>query len=144
MVPAMKRVPISLTLVSLVLAIPLGLMSACASEVPPTVTMSPVAPIIRSEGIYIIAAQMRDPVKESLIQAGLKPVDRPATSGYALEVRVGKSRSSGDCGSVRNVAYILTAARSRVMVIKGRGPTGSCPENIFNGMSKALASHSTQ
>jgi hypothetical protein len=140
----LKRSSIALPLILLALAISLGLTSACATEVPPTVVQKPIAPISRSAGIYVIASQHRDRIKESLTQAGLAPVDEPTGGGYALEVRVGGSRASGDCGTVHNISYILTAAGGRVMLIKGRGPTGACPENIFNGMSKMLAAHSTE
>jgi hypothetical protein len=144
MQPRMTSSSIGLRLFLLAFAISLGLTSACATEVPPRVALRPVAPISRSEGIYVIAAQHRDRIKESLTQAGLNPVDTPTGGGYALEVRLGGSRSSGDCGAVQNVNYILTAAGGRVMYIKGRGRTGACPENIFKGMSDMLAAHTTE
>jgi hypothetical protein len=144
MQPRLKRPSIGLPLILLTLVISLGLTSACATEVPPRVAQKPIAPIDRSEGIYVIAAKHRDRINESLTQAGLIPVDKPTSGGYALEVRVGSSRSSGTCGTVHNISYILTAAGGRVMVIKGRGPTGACPENIFNGMSELLAANTTE
>ena len=140
----MKRFSIAQIVIVFALAISSGLVGACATDVPPTVTVQPHAPIFKSEGIYVIAVKHRDEVMDSLTQAGLTPVDRPTASGYALQVNVGNSRKTGDCGSVHNVVYIVTAAGQHVMTIKGRGPTGDCDENIFVGMSAMLASYTAE
>ena len=133
----LRSVAVFLVLAALTLS--LGFLGACATAVPPMITQHPVAPIVKSEGMYLIASRHRDTIKESMTRAGLKPVDSP-TGSYSLEVNVGKGRGSGDCGTVSNVNYILTSAGGRVMVIKGRGPTGSCDDNIFAAMSQKLAS----
>ena len=58
---------------------------------------------------------------------------------YTLDVRVGRSRYRTSCGSVRNVVYILSNASGRLMIIKGRGLTGSCSPNVFDDLSQKLA-----
>ena len=123
------------------LVLPLGLSSACASRVPATVTLSPPIPIKQGANIFVLASKQRDRIVESLINAGLNASDDWTGSGHSLKVAIGSSRSSTACGSVQNVSYTLTAGGSRFMVIKGRGATGSCEPNIFDDMSKKLASY---
>ncbi len=124
-----------------VLAGILGLFSiSCTSQVPATVTMHPIGLIDAKEPIYVIASTQRDRIVESLRKAGLKPSNKPGPGGYALNVKLGGSRASMDCGTLRNVAYVMTAGSARIVVLKGRGHTGTCDPNILDDMSALLAS----
>ena len=39
------------------------------------------------------------------------------------------------------MAYIMNGSVGRIMILKGRGLTGSCSPNIFDDMSRLLARH---
>ena len=56
-----------------------------------------------------------------------------------MNVKVEKNRGNRTCGRISNVAYILDGNGRHLMVIKGRGPTGSCTPNVFDDMSQKLA-----
>ena len=75
-----------------------------------------------------------------MVDAGLRPTNAVQDANYVLEVRIGNSRGSRSCGSTNNVAYTLSTRAQRVLVIKGRGQTGSCESNILDEMSRKLAS----
>lgn len=122
----------------------LALATGCASHVPATVTMPAIAPIDGRLPIFLIAPLQRAGIRKSLHAAGLKTLKRPRRDGYTLDVRLGSIRSSRPCGSLRNVAYVLKDAGVRIMIIKGRGVTGSCSPNIFDELSRMLASHGSR
>jgi hypothetical protein len=128
----------------LTIAVTFVATAACTTKVAPTVTLKPAAPILRSEGIYVIAALQRDRIIESLRKAGLNSTDSPNSAGYVLEVRQGNNRASKSCGTVNNISYVLSVASSRMMVIKGRGASGTCEPNIFDDMSRQLAGYTSQ
>jgi hypothetical protein len=130
-------------LVAIVLCSSLGLLLACSTTVPATITMRPTAPIKRSSPFFVVTRSQRESIEKSLGAAGLQVSDDPSKVGYSIEVRIGGSRGSRDCGTVNNVVYIVTAGGQRVMVIKGRGPTGSCSPNIFDDLSKQLAANTS-
>ena len=130
---------ISIVCLSL-LVVPLALMSACSSHVPATVTVSPQIPIKKGSTIFVLAQVQRERIVKSLVDAGLEVSDQWTGDGYSLTVQVGSSRGRQECGGTHNVAYTLSGAGQRLMVIKGRGRTGSCNPNIFDDMSRKLAS----
>ena len=117
----------------------LGLLSACASAVPAHVTLLPEAPLGTSAAIYLIALKQPERVATSLTAAGFQITDDYFSDAYSLTVNVGNSRSVQGCGSVNNVEYVLSRGE-QLVVIKGRGRTGSCEPNIFDDMSRKLAS----
>ncbi len=117
----------------------LAFTSACSSLVPATVTQSPSFPFEKDKGILLMATRQNGRIAQSLTDAGLKIVAKRSESEYALQVKVGSSRASTECGSINNVVYILNVEGRRVVVIKGRGSTGSCTPNIFDDMSRKLA-----
>ena len=121
------------------LAVLVAFQVACSSLVPATVTYSPTFPFEKNEEIFLMANRQHARIGQSLMDAGLKIADKLGESTYALRVNVGSSRSSSKCGTVNNVAYVLTAEGRRVVVIKGRGATGTCTPNIFDDMSRKLA-----
>jgi len=125
-------------------AVSLGLTSGCSSHVPPTVTQKPNAPIVRSEGIFVNARHNRTRIMESLTKAGLTLAKKSTDGGYVLDVRQGSSRSSGECGNIRNISYVVSGDSRKIMVMKGRGWTGECAENIFDSMSAELATHASK
>jgi hypothetical protein len=138
---------IAILLLALLVA-PLGLVLACTSKVPATVTVSPPLPI-KSAKIFLLAHSQRDRIAKSLIDASLDVTDEWTTDSYALTVRVGNRRGARACGAVSNVAYELrgivpNAGAQRLMVIKGRGGTGSCEPNVFDDMSRLLASYAAR
>ncbi len=123
-----------------VLAVPLVLMSACATHVPATVTMSPNVPFKKGATVFVLAQRQRERIVESLTNAGLVVSDAWTGDGYSLTVRIGSRRGGQECGGTHNVAYTLSGAGQPLMVIKGRGRTGTCEPNIFDDMSQKLAS----
>ncbi|MEE9609312.1 MAG: hypothetical protein V3U03_16350 [Myxococcota bacterium] len=127
-------------IVSLLVALQLAFLSGCSSTVPATVTMRPGGPLQPDAAIFLSARVQQMRIAQSLRDARLTTTDQMRDADYTLEVRVGRSRSNAACGGVNNVAYILTLNGSRVMVIKGRGRTGSCTPSVFDDMSRKLAS----
>jgi hypothetical protein len=80
---------------------------------------------------------------KSLVDAGLHVTDEWTSDAYTLRVSVGRWRASNGCGRVSNVSYILERAGQRHMVIKARGGTESCEPNVFDEMSRTLATYAT-
>ena len=112
---------------------------ACSSIVPPTTRVyAPIEPDIPLR-LYVVTPREREPVLAALRQAGFSIATDVRDAPLVLEVRLGGSRSSKACGSVRNVAYDLRHAGVRVAYIKGRGWTGSCEPNMLTQMSAELA-----
>ena len=126
------------------LVLSLGLVSACASPVPATVTWTARVPIKTGASIYVLAQRQRERIVKSLVDAGLEVSDEWTGAGYSLEVSVGSSRASRPCGRVNNVAYTLSGDGQRLMVIKGRGGTGSCEPNVFDDLSRTLATYAAE
>jgi hypothetical protein len=58
---------------------------------------------------------------------------------YTLHVKIGSSRGTRECGSKNNISYSLSGQGFSVLGIKGRGWTGSCPDNMLDEMSALLA-----
>ena len=117
----------------------LALLSACSSLVPATVTRAPSFPFEKDKGILLMATRQNGRIAQSLKDAGLKIVVKRSESEYALQVKVGSSRATSECGSINNVVYLLNVEGERIVVIKGRGKTGTCTPNIFDDMSRKLA-----
>ncbi len=132
-----------LLIVVAVLVGSVGSVISCASDVPPTVTRNYGFPIEKKMDIFVMTPDERPRITESLTKVGLKPVEARTTVGYTLDIRLGGNRRTQACGSVRNVTYILSGPTGRMLVIKGRGPTGTCQPNILDQMSAKLASLAT-
>lgn len=117
------------------------LQAACSSIVPATITRSSPVPLERDGGVWVMATRERAAIVKSLQNAGIIVAKDFGEAHYFLNVRVGSSRGGSGCGSVHNVTYILTLTerRMRLMVIKGRGRTGSCKPSVFDNMSQALS-----
>jgi hypothetical protein len=90
--------------------------------------------------VFVTANDQGPRVEQSLRDAGLSVVE-PADATYLLRVDVGNSRGTQACGSTKNVRYILSKGRTRILVLKGRGRTGQCSPNIFDDMSRLLESY---
>jgi hypothetical protein len=125
---------------ALLVVLQLAFLSGCTSTVPAAVTMRPGYPLKPTARIYLSARMQWDRIAQSLEDAGLTPTDEFGNADYALDVRVGRNRSNAACGGLSNVAYTLTRDRRPVMVIKGRGRMGICAPNVFDDMSRKLAS----
>ncbi len=119
----------------------LALSSACSSIVPATVTWGPVAAVSGEPTITLTSRAQYDRVAQSITGAGLFIATDGSRTDYILQVMVGSTRSSRGCGTLNNVAYILSGTAGRILVLKGRGQTGSCSPNIFDDLSRLLASH---
>jgi hypothetical protein len=117
------------------------LQVACASSIPATVTRRAMTPIDRDASVFVVAERQRPAVVASLERAGIQVVEEFSRMDYALEVRVGSNRLSRECGSIHNVSYVLTGFGQNLLVIKGRGATGTCDPSIFDDMSRELASN---
>ena len=132
------RAPGRVTLAS---AAAIVVLLACTTPVPPTVTQPLREPVPAGAEIFVEASAQREAVQRSLEHAGIRLSDRWARDGYRLVVKVGSGRGNLGCGTTNNVSYALFRGDTRIMVIKGRGPTGACTPSIFDDMSRSLASY---
>ena len=114
-------------------------LPACTSRVPATVTVGPLMPISQEPRIFLTASSRYERVQRAMVDAGLSLTASVQEANYVLDVRIGSSRGSNECGSTNNVVYILNGGNQRILVIKGRGRTGNCPSNILDEMSRKLA-----
>ena len=117
------------------------LLSSCSSRVPPAVTMGPPTLFSEDAKLIVRAPRQLGRIVQSLHDAGFETTTEWSGNDYSLDVKVGSNRSRQACGTINNVAYVLSGRNQRLMVIKGRGPTGSCADNIFDDLSRELASH---
>jgi hypothetical protein len=115
--------------------------SGCTSPVPPTVTRTPRAPLIANPAVFLQANVQRPRIAESLRKAGVRLAESYAEADYILNVNVGRRHKNQTCGGSSNIAYILDGRDRHLMVIKGRGLTGTCVPNVFDNMSQKLASY---
>ena len=129
----------SILVASLLLLITMG----CAN-VAPRVTFAPTEPIDIERPFFLVVNREGAKVEKALSNAGIKITNANLASTYELRVRVGRELSNNKCGNVHNVSYEVLDRGMRVMIIKGRGPTGSCEPNIFEQMSKKLAAQSAK
>ena len=123
------------------IVLPAVLAAGCTSPVPPTVTRSPMAPLKANPTIFLQATVQKPRIAESLRQAGVRLAPSFGEADYILNVKVGRRRRTQACGGTSNVAYILDGTAGHLMVIKGRGLTGTCTPNVFDDMSRKLASY---
>jgi hypothetical protein len=119
----------------------MALLMGCTTPVPPTVTQPPLEPLSADAEIFVVAVRQNEQVKQSLRDAGFRLGDRSSGDGYRLVVKVGRGRGNQGCGSINNVSYSLYQGSTRMMVMKGRGPTGACKPSIFDDMSRELGSY---
>lgn len=114
-------------------------LTACSSLVAPKMTvLGPIDPSIPPL-LYVTTTGERETVLAALKQAGFSIASDFRDTPLVLSVRLGGTRASQRCGSVRNVVYELRHAGVRIATIQGRGWTGSCTPNILMDMSGALA-----
>ena len=125
--------------VTLALSFTLG--SGCTSPVPPTVTRQPATPLKANPAVYLQATVQGPRIAESLRTAGVRLVESYGEADYILNVNVGRRRRNQECGGSSNIAYILDGRGSHLMVIKGRGLTGTCAPNVFDAMSQKLVTY---
>ena len=123
------------------IALPVALAVGCTSPVPPTVTRAPMSPLKAGPAIFLQASVERPRIAESLRQAGVRLAQSYGEADYILNARVGRRRATQACGGTSNVAYILDGTAGHLMAIKGRGLTGTCTPNVFDDMSRKLASY---
>ncbi|MBW2578578.1 MAG: hypothetical protein JRE38_10980 [Deltaproteobacteria bacterium] len=91
--------------------------------------------------IFVQATAQRPRIEESLRQAGARVAESYGEADYILNVNVGRRRGNQACGGSSNVAYILDGRAGHLMVMKGRGMTGTCTPNIFVDMSHKLVTY---
>jgi hypothetical protein len=129
-------------IITLLFVCSIAFAAACSSPVPATTTYAPTAPLQRGAVFYVTANLQRPRIIQSLREAGLKTTDQMNNGTYTLIAKVGSKRgSSQPCGTTNNVVYDLRSGAGRVLVIKGRGATGTCKPNVFDDMSQKLASY---
>ncbi len=115
------------------------LQIACTTTVPATVTWSGRFPLDKDGGVWVVATRQREALLASLQNAGIKIATDYGSVSYSLRVRVGRSRAGMRCGPVNNVSYVVNGPGKLLIVIKGRGVTGSCKPSVFDDMSQTLA-----
>ena len=119
----------------------LVLLSSCTTPVPATVTRAPATPLKSNLKIFVQATVQQGRIVESLRNAGIDAQESLPGADYTLLVKVGRNRRSTQCGGISTVAFVLSHEGRYVLVIKGRGLTGSCRPNIFDEMSYMLSSY---
>ena len=127
--------------IAIAIATQVVLVSGCTSPVPPTVTRAPTTPLKENPAIFLQASVQNPRIAESLRKAGVRLSESYAEADYILTVNVGRKRRAQACGGRSNVVYILDGRDSHLMVIKGRGLTGTCVPNVFDNMSQKLATY---
>jgi len=125
----------------LISALAAGMLLAnfgCATNVAPK--MRVVTPIgeFGSGLIYVDANRDGERIQEALQAAGLSVVSAPADADLVLKAVLGKSRGSGECGSVRNAQYQLWQDTWLILKMVARGPIGDCPESMPNMVAYEL------
>ena len=123
------------------IALQVAFGSGCTSPVPPTVTRPPAMALKANPAIFVQATAQRPRIEESLLHAGVQVAESYGDADYILNVSVGRRRGDQACGGTSNVAYILDGRAGHLMVIKGRGLTGTCTPNIFVDMSQKLITY---
>jgi hypothetical protein len=123
------------------IALQVVLVFGCTSPVPATVTRAPTTPLQANPTIFLLANKQWPRVAESLRNAGLRLADSQFEADYILTVNVGRIQRNKTCGGFGNVAYILDDRGTHMVVVKGRGFTGSCIPNLLDNMSQKLASY---
>jgi len=126
---------------ALAIAAQVVFVSGCTSPVPATVTRAPRTTLKANPAIYVQANLQKPRVAESLRNAGVRPTESYGEADYILNVKVGRRRQTRACGGSGNIAYILDGGNRHLMVIKGRGFTGTCVPNVFDDMSQKLATY---
>jgi hypothetical protein len=111
------------------------------NSVQPTVTRAPASVLSANASLFLRTNLQQVRIAQSLRNNGLTETDSYRAADYVFDVRVGRSKGSSRCGSIRNVAYQLKSADGLAMVIKEFGRTGECTGNIFDAMSHKLASY---
>jgi hypothetical protein len=117
------------------------LLLSCTTPVPPTITSATAVVFSEEPTIFLMAARKGPRVAKSLRDAGFTVLGEPSRGVYGLRVDVGTGRGGNACGSVNNVRYVLLQRGAPLMELKGRGRTGACTPNVFDDMSRLLASH---
>jgi hypothetical protein len=88
----------------------------------------------------VIADELRGPIEASLERAGFAVTQHGREATLFLRAKAGGERSSGkECGPIRNVVYEVTQFGVVLAQGRARGPTGECPANVLDAMSRELA-----
>jgi hypothetical protein len=100
-----------------------------------------MAPLDANPAVFLQAKVQRPRIAESLRKAGVRMTESYAEADYILNVNVGNRRNTQACGGSSNIAYVLDGRDRHLMVIKGRGLTGTCAPNVFDDMSLKLSTY---
>jgi hypothetical protein len=100
-----------------------------------------MAPLNSGPAIFLQARVQRPRIAESLRNAGVRLAESFAEADYILNVNVGRRHKNQTCGGSSNIAYVLDGRGRHLIVIKGRGLTGTCTPNIFDDMSHKLSTY---
>lgn len=124
-----------------VLLLALAASLSCASIEPPRMQVFGPIDAELEPVVYVTTNRDREVVLAELTAAGFRPTSDLREAPLVLEVKLGRSRGSRDCGSIRNVFYDLRHAGGvRIAVVKARGWTGQCRPTILSEVSAELAS----
>ena len=117
-----------------------GVLLSCTTPEAPYVRV--IEPLALPEGprIYIISNRDSQRIVESIEKSGLQIAKGISKANLLLRVNFGTDRRrTAECGQIRNVKYDLRRANRLVLWIQGRGPTGTCSDNIVDQMTTELA-----
>ena len=122
----------------LLLAIPIEMALACASVTPPRRTAG-FASNLKDCRLFLVAAQQKAEISASLSAAGFELEDSLLTAPYFLRVTLGNEQGSRSCGALQGVKYSLRRDGAEVLLVAGKGWSGSCQPNLFDLASRELA-----
>lgn len=114
------------------------LWSTACADVTPRITRASPTPL-GVPVVYLAAREERSRILQSLEDVGVTVTHDPSAARYTLQVDVGLHRQKQACGELCNVRYALFFRGQKLLEIRGRGWTGSCDSNIFDELSRLLA-----
>lgn len=115
-------------------------MFGCSTTVPPRLTV--VTPISDfGEGrIFVKSNRDEARIAEAFRTAGMPLVAGPHGADLVVNALLGKSRGSGECGTVHNMQLQLMQGTYTILRIVARGPTGHCAGNIMDQVAMEVKS----
>ena len=114
-------------------------LSGCASEGIRITQYSPF-PADRDPVLFVVAPRQKPRILASLRDAGFHVAGDVLEAPYFLRVTVGVDKRRRGCGRLANVKYELRRADRDILELAAAGWTGSCPDNVFDAMSRRLMS----
>jgi hypothetical protein len=95
-------------------------------------------PTDRDPVLFVVASRQKARILASLHESGFRVAGDVLEAPYFLRVTVGVDKGRRACGPLANVKYELRYADRGILDLAAAGWTGSCPDNVFDAMSRRL------